>query len=101
MQQAASWARASSTPGSKGGHILGCMNRNVARRSREGIILPYSARLHAVSSFGPPSRGGTSETWSEFGEGLLETVISLVKAKIPEKTCICFMVRLNESAKTR
>lgn len=55
-----------------------------------------------VSSFGPPRIEGTSKTWSEFSEGLLEALIRLVKAEIPEKnTCIHFMVCLNESTKTR
>lgn len=73
---------------STGGH------RNVARRSREGIILPYSACLHAASGFGPPSTGGTSQTWSE---GLLETLVSSVKAKIPKNT----FVHLTVSTKNR
>lgn len=67
------WAQASSMPGSKGGRSLGYMNENTTRSSREGIIFPYSAilgpHLGTVSSFGTPSTGGTSETWSEFSIG--------------------------------
>lgn len=49
-----------------------------------------------------PSTGGRSKTSGEFSEGLLETLISVAKAKNPTKNvCMHFMVWLDESTKIK
>lgn len=49
-----------------------------------------------------PSKGGTSKTSSEFSEGLLESLISVAKAKTPTKNvCMHFMVWLDESTESK
>lgn len=69
----------------------------------QGKGLSSTQRVFVLCSVSnSPSTGGTSKTRSEFSEGLLETLISVAKAKNPSKNvCMHFMVWLDEATKSK